>query len=292
MATIIWSTIAMPLTAACLWVVATPLGNPEDLSPRARSILAAVPLILAEDTRRTRLLLQACDIRAKRISSFHEHNEAEQQESVLRFLQQGHTAAIVSDAGTPLLSDPGFQLVRACRSQGIRVSPVPGPSAPVTALCAAGIAPLPYSFLGFLPRDNAKRKALFRSFASVPGALVFFERKNRLHDSLQMAAEQLGPRELAICRELTKTHEEFLLGRLEEHEAISANLLGELTIVIGPPEEKFRTPRAAVEALLEEAISCREKPRQTVQRVQSAARGWTGKEIYALLTARNKKPEI
>ena len=170
----------MPLNANRLWIVATPLGNPGDLSPRAREVLASADLVLAEDTRRTARLLRDCGIEARRLLSFYDHNEAERQEGVLRMLREGQTVALVSDAGTPLLADPGYRLVRACRKEGLTVSPLPGPSAPVTALSAAGIPPLPHSFLGFLPRDAAGRDALFSAFAHVPGALIFFERKDRL----------------------------------------------------------------------------------------------------------------
>mgnify|MGYP000146363000 CR=1 FL=1 len=141
--------------------MATPLGNPGDLSPRAREVLAGADLILAEDTRRAGLLCSQCNIPARRFLSFHDHNESERQEEVLRLLRQGQNLALVSDAGTPLLADPGYRLVRACRAEGLPVSPVPGPSAPVTALSAAGIPPLPYTFLGLfrrvMPRAAAPR---------------------------------------------------------------------------------------------------------------------------------------
>jgi len=172
-----------------LWIVATPLGNPGDLSPRAREVLAGADLILAEDPRRAGLLCSQCNIPARRFLSFHDPNESERQEEVLRLLRQGQNLALVSDAGTPLLADPGYRLVRACRAEGLPVSPVPGPSAPVTALSAAGIPPLPYTFLGFLPRDAAGRRATLSAFARTPGSLIFFERKDRLRESLAQAAE-------------------------------------------------------------------------------------------------------
>ena len=218
----------MPLNANRLWIVATPLGNPGDLSPRAREVLASADLVLAEDTRRTARLLRECGIETRRLLSFHDHNETERQEGVLRLLREGQCVALVSDAGTPLLADPGYRLVRACRKEGLAVSPLPGPSAPVTALSAAGIPPLPHSFLGFLPRDASGRDALFTAFAHVPGALIFFERKDRLKESLAQAARILGPRELAVCRELTKEHEEFIVGRLEESDQLPDELLEEI----------------------------------------------------------------
>ncbi|MDE5879381.1 MAG: 16S rRNA (cytidine(1402)-2'-O)-methyltransferase, partial [Desulfovibrio sp.] len=205
----------MPSTSPRLWIVATPLGNPGDLSPRAREILASADLVLAEDTRRAAELFRRLGLAPRRFVSFYEQNEEERREEALAALRAGAQVALISDAGTPLLADPGYRLVRACRREGLAVSPVPGPSAPVAALSAAGLPPLPFTFLGFLPRDAGPRRALFQAYAKVPGSLVFFERKDRLAQSLALAAAILGPRELAICRELTKTHEEFVLGRLE-----------------------------------------------------------------------------
>ena len=274
----------MPLNANRLWIVATPLGNPGDLSPRAREILASADLVLAEDTRRTARLLRECGIETRRLLSFHDHNETERQEGVLRLLREGQCVALVSDAGTPLLADPGYRLVRACRKEGLAVSPLPGPSAPVAALSAAGIPPLPHSFLGFLPRDASGRDALFTAFAHVPGALIFFERKDRLKESLAQAARILGPRELAVCRELTKEHEEFIVGRLEDSDQLPDELLGEITVVVGPPEHTERTPREEVLKLANAELAQGGKPRQVARRVQDAVRGWSGKEIYALLT--------
>ena len=274
----------MPLNANRLWIVATPLGNPGDLSPRAREVLASADLVLAEDTRRTARLLRECGIETRRLLSFHDHNETERQEGVLRLLREGQCVALVSDAGTPLLADPGYRLVRACRKEGLAVSPLPGPSAPVAALSAAGIPPLPHSFLGFLPRDASGRDALFTAFAHVPGALIFFERKDRLKESLAQAARILGPRELAVCRELTKEHEEFIVGRLEDSDQLPDELLGEITVVVGPPEHTERTPREEVLLLANAELAQGGKPRQVARRVQDAVRGWSGKEIYALLT--------
>ena len=236
----------MPLTAPRLWIVATPLGNPGDLSPRARAVLTEADLVLAEDTRRTARLFRDCGIEARRLLSFHDHNETERQEHVLRSLREGQSVALVSDAGTPLLADPGYRLVRACRKEGLPVSPLPGPSAPVAALSAAGLPPLPHSFLGFLPRDASGRDALFAAFAHVPGSLIFFERKDRLKESLARAAKLLGPREAAVCRELTKEHEEFILVRLENSEDLPDDLLGEITVIIGPPEQVSRSPEKDV----------------------------------------------
>ena len=181
--------------------------------------------------------------------------------------------------------NPGYRLVRACRKEGLPVSPVPGPSAPAAALSAAGIAPLPHTFLGFLPRDAGGCEALFASFARTPGSLIFFERKDRLKKSLALAARILGPRDLAICRELTKTHEEFILGRLEDSDCLPDDLLGEITVLLGPPEAVERMPRHEVEELLRAELARGGKPREVARRVQNAARGWSCKELYALIPA-------
>ena len=274
----------MPLTSPRLWVVATPLGNPGDLSPRAKDTLESVDVVLAEDTRRAGLLCQRCGVTVRRFFSFHDHNEEERSAEIVRWLVEGQTAALISDAGTPLMADPGYRLVRACRAAGVGVSMIPGPCAPVAALMAAGIAPQPFTFLGFPPRDAAAQEKLFAAFATVPSTLVFFERKDRLRSTLRTAKAVLGARDLAVARELTKVHEEFILGRLDDGDSIPEDLLGEITVVIGPPEGVQRTPRPEVLTLLAEETQRGGKPRDVARRVQARCTGWTGKEIYLLST--------
>lgn len=281
----------MPSTSPRLWIVATPIGNPDDLSPRAIKTLSSVDLALVEDKRRAARLFRECGIPHVRLASFFEHNEDEKLDEVLRSLREGAAIALVSDAGTPLLSDPGYRLVRACRKEGIPVSPLPGPSAPLAALSAAGIPPLPFSFLGFLPRQASGVKEIFTAFANVPGSLVFFERKDRLVSSLEIALPILGDREMAICRELTKIHEEFILGRLENYRELCANLLGEITLVIGPRESESRTPQNRVEAILREEMANGLKNRQAAASARRKCRGWSGGEIYDLLSALKKAEE-
>lgn len=273
----------MPLNSPQLWIVATPLGNPGDLSPRARDILENVDIVLAEDTRRAGLLFQRCGLKAKRFISFHDHNEDERSQGIVRLLQEGQNAALISDAGTPLMADPGYRLVRACREAGLCVSMAPGPCAPIAALSAAGIAPQPFTFLGFLPRDTRAQEKTFGAFARVPGTIVFFERKDRLRQSLATAFAQLGPREVCIARELTKPHEAFILTRLEDHAAVPTDLLGEITVIIGPPESSYRSPQAEVEQLLAEQQALGGKGRDIARRVQEQVSGWTGKELYQML---------
>ena len=280
----------MPLpstTPGRLWIVATPLGNPGDFSPRAREIVQRADAVLCEDTRRTGLLLSQCGLTARRLVSFHDRNEQTRQEDALRRLREGAELALVSDAGKPLVADPGYRLVRACRAEGIPVSPVPGPSAPVAALSAAGLPPLPYTFLGFLPRDDAGRRQTLAAFARTPGSLVFFERKDRLQASLAVAAALLGPREAAICRELTKTHEEFILFRLENHGDLPSDLLGEVTVILGPPEGELRaSPEEARACLRRLADTARRRirPKELARQAHGLLSGWSVKELYELLT--------
>lgn len=284
----------MPLNSPRLWVVATPLGNPGDLSPRAREVLTHAALVLAEDTRRAGQLFVRCAMSARRFMSFHDHNEAERLPGILDRLRGGEHIALISDAGMPLMADPGFRLVRACRAEGIDVSVLPGPSAPVTALAGSGIAPQPCTFLGFPPRKRAEVEKVFAEYAAVRTTLVFFERKDRLADTLDAAYAVLGSRECCIARELTKPHEEFILLRLEDRAQMRPELLGEITVVIGPPESVAATPRAEVLALLaaeggaaqtgRDTTGARAtKPRELARRVHAATRGWTMKDIYRLM---------
>ena len=259
-----------------------PIGNSGDLSPRAKELLAEVDGVLAEDTRRAGAACRRCGVSARRFISFHEHNEAKRGVEVLKFLREGAHLALISDAGMPVIADPGYRLVRSCREAGIPVSVVPGPSAPISALAGSGIAPLPFTFLGFLPRDATGRKKLFAAFARSPGSLVFFERKDRLARSLADAWAVLGERELCIARELTKTHEEFVTARLSEYEAFSSGLLGEITIVLGPATADKSSEEEAREALMEESVRGG-RPGETARRAQKCLRGWTGSELYALL---------
>ncbi|WP_353120513.1 16S rRNA (cytidine(1402)-2'-O)-methyltransferase [Nitratidesulfovibrio sp.] len=275
----------MPSTSPRLWVVATPLGNPGDLSPRARDVLTEAALVLAEDTRRAGQLFARCGLSAQRFMSFHDHNEEERLPRILDELRGGAHIALISDAGMPLMADPGFRLVRACRAEGIDVSVLPGPSAPITALAGSGIAPQPFTFLGFPPRKRSDVEKLFAEYATVRTTLVFFERKDRLADTLDAAHAALGPRECCIARELTKPHEEFILLRLEDRAQLTRELLGEITVVIGPPESVTATPSAEVLALLADEAKAApdEKPRELARRVHEATRGWTVKDIYKLL---------
>ena len=198
-----------------LYVVATPIGNLADITQRALQILKDVELIACEDTRHTRKLLQHFGINTK-TTSYHEHNENQRGDELLDLLKQGSDIAVVSDAGTPAISDPGFRLVRSAIENEITVVPVPGPSALITALVAAGLPTDEFFFAGFLPARASARQTRLRELASVPGTLIFYEAPHRLAATLKDAYETLGEREAVVARELTKLHEEVRRGRLSD----------------------------------------------------------------------------
>jgi 16S rRNA (cytidine1402-2'-O)-methyltransferase len=203
-------------TPGTLWIVATPIGNLEDLSPRAQRILGEVDLVVCEDTRHSGRLLAAFGLQA-RLASLHEHNEAREVPGLIARLQGGENIALVSDAGTPLLSDPGYRLVRAAGAAGLAVSPVPGPSAVLAALSVAGLPTDRFAFEGFLPARAAARRARLEALADEPRTLVFFEAGNRLAALLADAADVLGgERAAVVARELTKLHETLYRGALAE----------------------------------------------------------------------------
>jgi 16S rRNA (cytidine1402-2'-O)-methyltransferase len=198
-----------------LYLVATPIGNLADITHRALDVLRNVAVIACEDTRHTRKLLQHYDIATKTVS-YHEHNEQERARQLLETLRDGKDVAVVSDAGTPSISDPGYRLVRAAIENDVQVVPVPGPSALISALIAAGLPTDQFFFGGFLPaRSNARRTRL-NELRSVPGTLIFYEAPHRLAETLRDAYEVLGERESVVARELTKLHEEIRRGRLSE----------------------------------------------------------------------------
>ena len=193
-----------------LYIVGTPIGNLEDLSPRAARVLRQVPLVAAEDTRVARRLLNRLDAHP-RLISFHEHNWRERLEPILQALEEDD-AALVSDAGMPGVSDPGRELVAAAAAKGVRIESVPGPSAVTTALAVSGLPADAFTFLGFLPRRRSERQARLRQAAASPFTLALFEAPHRLRATLEDIAAILGDRPMAVCRELTKLHEEVFRG--------------------------------------------------------------------------------
>lgn len=218
-----------------LLVVATPIGNLEDLSPRARHSLEVADRIACEDTRHTGRLLAHLGIDTAMVS-LHEHNERQRLGSLIEALEGGATLALVSDAGTPLVSDPGYLLVREAAQRGLRIEPIPGPSAPLAALVVSGLPPHPFTFCGFPPPKGGKRRTFYARFADLDHTLVVFESPHRITKSLADAAEILGEdRPAALCRELTKLHEEVVRGSLAEiRDEIAGrpSVKGELVLVV------------------------------------------------------------
>lgn len=201
-----------------LYVIATPIGNLEDLSPRALRLLREVALIAAEDTRVTRKLLSHFDIHTP-LTSYHAHTRAGKTEAILARLVAGENVAVVSDAGTPGISDPGEALVRAAITEGVSVIPIPGPSAVMAALCASGLDPAHFLFQGFLPRSRGDQRRTLAPLKALPHTLLFYEAPSRLVPTLVVLREELGDRSAAVARELTKKFEEFVRGSLSEIEA-------------------------------------------------------------------------
>lgn len=198
-----------------LYLVATPIGNLADITHRALQVLRDVDLIACEDTRHTQKLLNHYGITTRTIS-YHEHNEQQRAVQLIDQLKQGSSVAVVSDAGTPAISDPGFRLVRAAIESDVPVVPVPGPSALLSALIAAGLPTDEFFFAGFLPPRSNARRARLSELQSVPGTLIFYEAPHRLATTLKDAYEILGEREAVVARELTKMHEEIRRGRLSD----------------------------------------------------------------------------
>lgn len=223
-----------PTGPGVLTVVATPIGHLDDLSPRARAAFETADLVACEDTRRTGRLLAHLGLK-KPLVSLHEHNERQRLPRLLDALEEGQKIALASDAGTPLVSDPGYLLVREALARGIRVEPIPGPSALLAALVASGLPPHPFTFAGFPPPKRGKRRTFYRRFAELGHTLLVYESPHRLLRSLEDALEELGDRPAALARELTKLHEEVLRGSLTEIlEELRArpSLKGEFVLVV------------------------------------------------------------
>ncbi len=216
-------------------VVSTPIGNLDDVSPRVRQTIADADLIACEDTRRSGRLLAHLGVK-KRMLSMHDHNERKRLPQLVEALEQGLVVAILSDAGTPLVNDPGFLLVREAARRGIRVEPIPGPSAITAALVVSALPPYPFTFGGFPPPKVKRRRHFFRQHKDLGHTLIVFESPHRLLSCLADALAELGDRPAAVCRELTKLHEEVLRGPLSEiHATLSqrAALKGEFVVVVG-----------------------------------------------------------
>ncbi|HYM02296.1 MAG TPA: 16S rRNA (cytidine(1402)-2'-O)-methyltransferase [Stellaceae bacterium] len=265
-----------------LHVVATPIGNAEDITLRALAVLAGVDLILCEDTRVTAKLLSRHRV-ATRTMAYHDHNADRVRPLVLDRLRQGQSVALVSDAGTPMISDPGFKLVRAAIAEGLPVTTLPGPSAPLAALVLSGLPSDRFLFAGFLPAKTTARRQAIAELAAVPATLIFFESAPRLAASLADMTDLLGNRAAAVAREITKIYEEIRRGTLAElaaHFLAAGPPRGEVVVVIGPPAADAPALTAgALDAKLVEALTA-----MSVKDASAAVAASTGlprRQVYA-----------
>ena len=233
-----------------LFVVATPIGNLEDVTVRALRILREVSLIAAEDTRRTHHLLARYAI-ATPTTSLHEHNESWKSSRLIERLRAGEHLALVSDAGTPTIADPGQRLIQAAIEAGVRVEPIPGPSAAVSAIAASGMAATSFTFLGFPPTRSKDRKSWFNELAKAGRPVVFFEAPHRIRRTLSEIIDAVGDRPTAVARELTKVHEEFIRGTLSEVLLRLPEPIGEFTVVVDVGHETEITSRAPADIAVE-----------------------------------------
>ncbi len=263
-----------------LYLVATPIGNLEDLSPRAVRILSTAALIAAEDTRHTVKLLNHFNIHTP-MTSYFEHNKLSKVEQILSALEKGDVA-LVSDSGTPVLNDPGYELVREALAAGHPVSPVPGPCAPVAALVASGLPTDAFLFLGYLPRKRSDRLQKLASASTYPFTLLFLEAPHRLLEALEDILTALGDREMAVARELTKQHEEIFRGTVSAAQAhfTTHPPRGEFTLVIaGKPPETGRWSEEALDTALQAALEAGQPPTHIASRL-AAESGRSRREIY------------
>ena len=273
-----------------LYLVATPIGNLEDISARALRTLREVRLIAAEDTRQTAKLLRRYDIRTPSLS-YHEHNKLVRLERVLEALQEGDVA-LVSDAGTPALNDPGYELVQAVIARGHTVSPIPGTCAPIAALVASGLPTDAFAYLGYLPRKAGERQRTLAQVSGLPYTLIFLETPHRLLAALDDLQAQLGDRQIAVGRELTKLHEEIFRGSLSQAKQHFTEKppRGEFTLVVaGNTIQAERWTEEQLNAELQAQLTLGEPASQLAVKLVKPS-GWSRREIYQqLLNIQGKK---
>lgn len=269
-----------------LYLVATPIGNLEDVSLRALRILKEVDLIACEDTRRTAKLLARYGIATPR-ESYHQYNESSRLPRLMQMLHGGKGIALLSDSGTPLLSDPGYELVSSCRREGIQVIPVPGPSAAVAAFVGSGLPTDSFFFAGFLPSKASLRKRRLQELANIPATLVFYEAPHRLLASIEDMLAILGPRRASLAREMTKIHEEYLQGTLAELlDLLKARtkIQGEITLVISRADvaPAAHSYPASIKQHLEDEMRKTGLPRNEALKSVAKKRGLSRREAYRL----------
>ena len=272
----------MSQESGVLFVVAAPIGNLEDVTRRAERILSEVDLIACEDTRRTRTLLSHLGIK-KPLQSYYEPREQERTPQLVELLKQGKNVALVTDGGTPGISDPGYRLVRTAWQEGLSVIPVPGPSAMAAALSAAGLPTDRVSFIGFVPRKKQARRRELEGLSARPDTLVFYESPKRLEAFLSDALEVLGDREAVIFREISKAFEERLGDKLSVllEEVRRRELKGEVTVLIGGKEEAEAISEEELKGIITERLQQGLSVKDTASEV-AAGTGWSKKEVYRL----------
>ena len=268
-----------------LFLVATPIGNLEDMSPRAVRILREVQLIAAEDTRHTRQLLTHFDIHTP-LTSYYEHNKLSKLDAILTALSQGDVA-LVSDAGTPAINDPGYELVKAAINAQHIISPVPGPSAPIAALAASGLPTDAFLYLGYLPRKTSERKALFGQVGALPYTLIFLESPHRVLDSLTDMQAFLGDREVAAARELTKVYEQVVRGRISQVRAhfVETEPRGEFVLIVSGQTTDASGEIWSESELFASIQATRNdgRPAKEIAAELAQKSGWARREIYKIM---------
>lgn len=267
-----------------LYIVSTPIGNLEDITLRALRLLAEVDLVASEDTRKARLLLNRHGVK-NAITSYHEQNKRSKLPQLLNLLSEGKDIALISEAGTPGLNDPGYELIAACIQEGIPVTPVPGPSAVITALVISGLPTSRFVYVGYLPRRPGERKRYLQSLLAEPGTVICLEAPHRIAAALADMLEVLGDRRLAVCRELTKLHEEVFRGTISKALAHFQSPRGEFTLVVegtsGKPAEAPSASPAEARRLVAAYRGQGLRARQGVPRVTRET-GLPRKEVYRL----------
>jgi 16S rRNA (cytidine1402-2'-O)-methyltransferase len=277
-----------------LFVVATPIGNLEDVTLRALRVLRQVDLIAAEDTRRTAKLLSHHGISTPTMS-FHAHNTRGRMPQLLSRLRGGQSIALVSDAGTPGVSDPGEELIRACVEENITVDPIPGASAPLAAVVASGFPVLPLTVFGFTPNKTAARAAWLAMIAGIRHTVAFFESPQRIVRTLNEAVPHLGERQIIVARELTKIHQELLRGTCAELARLLTTARGEITVVVGPLKEPVNVSvspdESVVAAEFRSLTSIGRSSRRAVVSELAEKFRLPAREIYAIIERRKKSVE-